>query len=832
MATITNRLAFIISANADQAIKGFDKTANAAERQLGKAQNKIDKLGASFTKFGATGMAAAGTLGAGLYKLAQGAIEDQQAQALLAQQLKNTTNATDEQIASVEQLIDVLQRATGISDSELRPAFASLVRSTGSVSKAQKLLGISMDIARGTGKDLSAVVLAVGKAANGQVGAITRLGIPLDAATKKSGDFNKVLEILTKQFGGQAAVYAETYAGKIDRAKVAIDEAKESIGKGFVPIVERASSVVAGGANAFGKLNESTGGAIGSFAGFATVGLGVVSSMSLIAGQTIKMRDNFTDADGKLTKMGATAKYAGIALASIAISETVMTAINEASGSVDKLNTNFQILLATAGKTEKPVGELTHALGKMAEANAEALSMSHLWTDWGKKVQIVGFKVSRPIEDIDKAFKKILQTSPEVAKQTIEDWRKQAAALDHNSQQYKDNIMLIERYTKMLNLQVDATTGLTKAEQDQADADTKAEERKKALAEAAEKLKTKVTSAASALSNKLGSALDLAKSNLQKAQDEFDAYAKSISSAITGTVGFSSAQSAVTTNLAAVQSATDEVKNAQRDYNKAMQEADPEGATDALNRLRIAQDELTKAQAKPKTFIDALKAQESSAVTFAGNIQKLLDLGAKQGLIDQLAASGAEAGNAIATEILSSADPKAYVDQVNGIISSTQSIADQVGKNSAAKFKQAGVDSATNLLAGMNSVLAKAKISLKFSNLNKKGAPIKSLKDLTDQLQNSLTGMFTVAGYGQDSIPQLADGGVVRARTGGTLALLGEGGRDEAVIPLPSANAMGGTTIHVTVQAGVGDPVAIGAALVDVLQKYSARTGSLPLKVR
>ena len=67
MATITQRLAFLISANADQAIKAFDKTAIAAEKQMGKAGKSIDKLGASMTKFGAAGLAAAGTLGAGLF---------------------------------------------------------------------------------------------------------------------------------------------------------------------------------------------------------------------------------------------------------------------------------------------------------------------------------------------------------------------------------------------------------------------------------------------------------------------------------------------------------------------------------------------------------------------------------------------------------------------------------------------------------------------------------------------------------------------------------------------------------------------------------------------
>jgi hypothetical protein len=42
---------------------------------------------------------------------------------------------------------------------------------------------------------------------------------------------------------------------------------------------------------------------------------------------------------------------------------------------------------------------------------------------------------------------------------------------------------------------------------------------------------------------------------------------------------------------------------------------------------------------------------------------------------------------------------------------------------------------------------------------------------------------------------------------------------------------MGGDTINITVQTGVGDPAAIGQAIVDVLQKYQTRVGRLPLKV-
>lgn len=54
---------------------------------------------------------------------------------------------------------------------------------------------------------------------------------------------------------------------------------------------------------------------------------------------------------------------------------------------------------------------------------------------------------------------------------------------------------------------------------------------------------------------------------------------------------------------------------------------------------------------------------------------------------------------------------------------------------------------------------------------------------------------------------QLAEGGIVRARPGGIHAIIGEGGRDEAVIPLDDAGgALMGTTVNLVVQGGfLGD---------------------------
>ena len=67
-------------------------------------------------------------------------------------------------------------------------------------------------------------------------------------------------------------------------------------------------------------------------------------------------------------------------------------------------------------------------------------------------------------------------------------------------------------------------------------------------------------------------------------------------------------------------------------------------------------------------------------------------------------------------------------------------------------------------------------------------------------------------------IPALANGGIVSSPT---LALIAEAG-PEAVVPLDRMNSMGGD-VNITIQAGVGDPVAIGREVKRVMDAYSRR---------
>ena len=192
--------------------------------KFGKAvSDNAKKLALGFAAIGAGAVA-------GLGAAVKAAAEDQKAQALLADQLRKTTDATSAQILAMEQFVDVTQRATGIADDELRPALATLTRATGDLTQAQELLQLGLDISAGSGKSLEGISLALAKATNGNLGAFTKLGIPLDENIIKTKDFAAAQEVLAKQFGGASTVAANTFSGQMSRLRIVIGEAVESIG--------------------------------------------------------------------------------------------------------------------------------------------------------------------------------------------------------------------------------------------------------------------------------------------------------------------------------------------------------------------------------------------------------------------------------------------------------------------------------------------------------------------------------------------------------------------------------------------------------------------------
>jgi hypothetical protein len=111
----------------------------------------------------------------------------------------------------------------------------TLVTATGNATEAQELLSLALDISVATGKDLTSVAGALGKAANGQFTQINRLtNGALNPSILATKDLALITGELSRLFGGQAEANAQTFAGSIERLQRAAEELLEAFGEGFI----------------------------------------------------------------------------------------------------------------------------------------------------------------------------------------------------------------------------------------------------------------------------------------------------------------------------------------------------------------------------------------------------------------------------------------------------------------------------------------------------------------------------------------------------------------------------------------------------------------------
>lgn len=220
-------------------IENFTKGLNSADNHVTTFGEKVadygKKAALAFAAVGAAAIAAS-------VDMVKNAAADEAAQRTLAKTLENTTNATKAQVAAVEDYITKTSLAKGVTDDELRPAFARITRSTKDLEESQKLLNLAMDISAATGKPLEAIANSLGKAYDGNTNALGRLGLGIDQSVLKTKDFNLVYENLRGSFKGFAEQEANTFEGKLRRLQIAFDEGKETIGSyiltAITPMVE------------------------------------------------------------------------------------------------------------------------------------------------------------------------------------------------------------------------------------------------------------------------------------------------------------------------------------------------------------------------------------------------------------------------------------------------------------------------------------------------------------------------------------------------------------------------------------------------------------------
>ena len=201
-------------------------------------------------------------------------------------------------------------------------------------------------------------------------------------------------------------------------------------------------------------------------------------------------------------------------------------------------------------------------------------------------------------------------------------------------------------------------------------------------------------------------------------------------------------------------------------------------------------------------FLAGLRDQVAGVKQYASNVDLLLQRGLSEQALSEVLNAGAEAGAAIAAElVVGGQEAITGPNGVNALVATVQEVADKLGLDSASRFYQAGVDQGTALVAGLESVLAKYEKILKNPNLS-----TKRLNALLEQAQTDIA--FTQITAGQ-----------------------------AIATPAPSASSMasvaehqaarGGSPITVNVNGGMATSAEIGRVVADSLKAFTRQNGPL-----
>jgi hypothetical protein len=134
----------------------------------------------------------------------------------------------------IDRYIDKIELATGVNRDQLQPAFLTLLQTTGSLTKSQELLNLSLDVAAATGADAASVSTKLAQAYIGNAKGLRSLNLGLTTAELNSADFETVQKRITQLFGGQGQAAAESYVGQMNKLTIASEQASEIIGGGLV----------------------------------------------------------------------------------------------------------------------------------------------------------------------------------------------------------------------------------------------------------------------------------------------------------------------------------------------------------------------------------------------------------------------------------------------------------------------------------------------------------------------------------------------------------------------------------------------------------------------
>ena len=227
---------------------------------IGKAMGNLQRTaGTAFRAIGAAAIAAGAALVAFAANAVMAAAEDEKQTIRLNAALKARGYQMDQLSPKIEEQIKSMARL-GFTDDQVRSGLEIGSRFFKNQENLLRANAVAANIAAATGKDLSTVMLAIGRGAQGTTRGLATLGIEVEKGAK----LKDILRAADEKYLGVAEEVANSTSGKFAAAQIRFNEAIESFGAKLLPMVNEALAFLTEKAlPAFESLMEELGPIVG-----------------------------------------------------------------------------------------------------------------------------------------------------------------------------------------------------------------------------------------------------------------------------------------------------------------------------------------------------------------------------------------------------------------------------------------------------------------------------------------------------------------------------------------------------------------------------------------
>lgn len=368
---INERLAILITADGQGAVRELEKVGKTADRELGKADASTARLAAQLTKAGAAFLTFGGLAAAGLFKAAQASGD-----------LNEAVNLTERIFGdAADEIGRFAEGAAAIGQSEraareATATFGGLLQNLGmaqreTVDWSIGLTKLASDLGSAFNKEPAIAVQAIGSALRGETEPIRQFNVMLDDATvrakavemglaattaevDKNGKAQATLALILEQTNALQGDFAATADGAANASRVLSAEwenMQAKLGQAALPVLEKGIGALTSMVQAFSSLDDATGGMVSTLALFVTGGALAVGTLATLTGWVLKLKMVQDGLGGtKFAAMiGTWGPTLGVAAAAVGVTAIAIHEMGSASREAAKLVSELTGSMRQAG---------------------------------------------------------------------------------------------------------------------------------------------------------------------------------------------------------------------------------------------------------------------------------------------------------------------------------------------------------------------------------------------------------------------------------------------------------------------------------------------------